>query len=98
MQSFDSRDELGGKRHGGLKDHPSPGIRCAGRATVEVEPRGGVDKCPVTVDEARNPKRVLAQIDPDFTPLARAQEMAVNSGGGYVDHNGRVALTALVEN
>ena len=84
MQIFDSGNELRGERHRGFKDHPAPGMPCSGRATVEAEPGGGVDKLPLTVDEVRHPECILTQIDRNFTPLAKTQELALNGGGESV--------------
>jgi hypothetical protein len=61
-----------------------------GRAAVETKPGGGVDELAVTVDEVRHPERIIAQIDCDFTPLAKTQELTLN--GNFVERwKGEVA-------
>jgi len=78
MQALDSRGELPGQRHCGLENHPASRMRREWRAAVEAEPGDRVDKLSITVDEIRDPERVLAQVDRHFAPLAPTQKLALN--------------------
>jgi len=78
MQGLDSGGELAGQRHGGFEDHPAPRIRGKRRAAVEAEPCDRVDKLSITVDEIRDPERILAQVDRHLAPLTPTQKLALN--------------------
>jgi hypothetical protein len=78
MQGLDSCSELPRQRHSGFEDHPGSRIRRKRRPAVEPEPGDRIDKLSLTVDEVRDPERILAQVDRHFAPVAATQELALN--------------------
>ena len=76
IQCPDPRNQFVRKRKRRFKRHPLPRLG-ARRSAVEPHPCGRIDKLPLTIDEVRDPERVIEQEDGNFAPLASPQNLAL---------------------
>jgi hypothetical protein len=81
IQRLDSRHQFVRKRKRRFKHHAPPRLG-ARRSAVEPHPCDRIDELPLTVDEVRDPERVVEHEEGDFASLASPQNLALERAQG----------------
>src|SRR3989442_12970443 len=94
MQLLDLHRGVRRQRQAGFPKHPSLRLSRVRRAAVEAEPGFRLEERTAPVEEIDNPKRSIEQVDRDFAPCGKAQELPLDRFLFCSDAHGSSRLAA----